>query len=435
MILLLGCIAAQPLEDERAGKAELFDDDVYEGLPPLPCDELRVYEEGVGNIDFEGVSARGDAEAFCQEYNAVANAVTVRETDWTDLSPLSCLCDVPVDLQISHNAELTSLRGLDHLTRVGFTFYLGDNPALRDLQGLTDVPEMHTIYLWDMEGLQSLDGFPRATRLGELDLRWLPALTDFQAMERWIEIDTSLHLEQLDQFDDLAPLRNLTSVPILTLNELPIRSLEGLDSLNSVPLALQVEECQEFVSVAGLQGGAEIPQINLEELHQLVSLEGFPDDLHLSLLYVDRSGISDLSGLTNLLSLESLAFYGNGSLTSLTGLPAREQFTILTFEDGNALATVEALSGVTQVGELVVWNAGSLPSLDGLQGLRNAGYLSFWYLDGITDLSPLYGLESVDYLSIRESDQITGEECDELQDVIIANGAGDYGDVNCIGAD
>jgi hypothetical protein len=47
----------------------------------------------------------------------------------------------------------------------------------------------------------------------------------------------------------------------------------------------------------------------------------------------------------------------------------------------------------------------------------------------------LYGLESVDYLSIRESDQITGEECDELQDVIIANGAGDYGDVNCIGAD
>lgn len=415
--LIGGCAPAGDAEPEN-----------FHGDPPLACPERKVFE---GTMYFRGDSATGDAAAFCDTYNATSSGVTVWETDWLDLSPLACLCETGTWFTATENASLASLAGLDHLAKVG-SFNLYDNALLTSLEGLTDIPEVGDWAFRKSEGLASLDGFPSSAPSGDVELQWLPNLQDFSAMEEWTSVWGSILLEDLPYFDDLSPLENLESVDQLQMFDLPIRSFEGLDSLELVDY-LKVADSPEFESLVGFPSSLDLRYLVLSDLGSLATLKGLPGGFTLPNLVIEGTLLTDLSGLDNVDGLEALALFYNWSLLSVDGLPA--SLTTIgdwSIHDNRLLADLEGLSGITQVDDLHITGSNAITSIAGLRNVRQVGKMNIQDLALLTDLSPLYGVEDIDgYIWIDECDLITEQDCDELEAVLENSGAATYREVDC----
>jgi len=120
--------------------------------------------------------------------------------------------------------------------------------------------------------------------------------------------------------------------------------------------------------------------------------------------------LTDLNGLNNLASVESLNIEFNWSLASLDGL---EKITAingsLAIQSNSVLTSLSGLGNITSVGGdlIMVYNT-SLPSLNGLGNLTAVGgKLQFYYNAALTSMNGLGGLASVGSLSIENNPVLT----------------------------
>jgi len=128
---------------------------------------------------------------------------------------------------------------------------------------------------------------------------------------------------------------------------------------------------------------------DLSGLSQITSVE--------SLQISNNDSLTSLSGLENIVTSGSLSILFNKNLVDLSGLENLTALKLTSIIDNENLVSLKGLENVTSMGSLQVRCNINLPNLSGLEGLVEVGSLSFYdnsnlmNLDGLESLTSIYG--------------------------------------------
>jgi hypothetical protein len=404
-------------DDGLDGLSQIDDDDDDDGRDGtgdrMSCEDPSVAS---GNISLE-VDA---LEQFCAENNAVEGDLTLSGAGAVDLSVLSCLCSVGGELSI-FDSDLVTLDGLDRLETVG-SLSIVDNRQLSDIQALgslTDIPGEAVVSgspdLLNLLGLHgvtatgglTLDGLGIAslrgldslvTVAGDLTLRDLPALTDMSGASSLDFVDGTFLVEDTPDHDftGLESIRRIRSALVVRDSG---ASLVGLDNLGTIGGSLFLDGVPRISSLDGLSGLAEIGgHLRIYDAPSLNSLSG-PSNLRniTGSLWLLRTNVASISGLTGLIAVGGLHLDTNPYLTSTAGLPP-----------------------VIELSELVLhWNA-DLVELTHLDTVRTvAGPLTISGHAALDQVGPLFGIQFVEGdVTIVNNVALSAEDAQALVDEI-----------------
>ena len=125
-------------------------------------------------------------------------SITIRDDndgtdDIIDLSPLSTLTSVGVNLMIAGNSALTNLEGLGSLTSVGENLVIRSNFALTSIDGLGSLTSVGDyLYLFNNGKLENIDGLSSLTSVGDYLSIWgnlkLDSLDDFCGLYTLLDV-------------------------------------------------------------------------------------------------------------------------------------------------------------------------------------------------------------------------------------------------------
>ncbi|MBK9753509.1 MAG: hypothetical protein IPO88_08385 [Nannocystis sp.] len=245
------------------------------------------------------------------------------------------------DLGLFSNPVLTDLSamatwGFAGSATFGHSISIRDSPAITDLSDLSDLlaaaPDSLSVELSDMSGLTSLKGLGGASR-GRYSLSGLPQITDLQ------------------------PLANVKTLGGLSLSDIPLTTLDGLDSLQSADLGLY--GLPQLASLQGLESfqTGDLTMIDLPLLTSLAPLGAFTQSE--AIVLYDLPLVTSLAGLDNLQVVDSFMIgdcvnEGRSGMTGLTDL--------------------QGLGALTSVREFMVTNGKNLKSLAGVDKLTSVDW-------------------------------------------------------------
>lgn len=253
------------------------------------------------------------------------------------------------ELRIQDCEKLQNINGLGNLVFVGYSVYLVNNPALTDIQGFSNLATIgERLYIINNASLQSLDGLEQ--------IRYLP---------RGVEITGNSLLSDLDGLGNLAEITDGTGQGAITINGNPM--LNNLSAFSRITKAdyVYIQHNQLLSDLAGFN--------NLESVTHFLHIE-------------DNPGLTDLSGLEKLTTVGRLEIVGNASLQNLQGVNS-----LLTIE-GNDYAIgiasndqLLSLSGLENViyaeGSIQVSNNKALADFCALKTLFLQGYNQFFFVE------------------------------------------------------
>jgi hypothetical protein len=121
------------------------------------------------------------AEVDAVSCSSVRFGLVIEGSDITDLSPLSSVTSVGLQLTIGPNALLTNLDGLAGITSVAVFLRVFDNPVLTNLNGLAAVTSVGAnLVIARNDALTNLDGLAGITSVGgDLEVFRNTVLTEF----------------------------------------------------------------------------------------------------------------------------------------------------------------------------------------------------------------------------------------------------------------
>jgi|GEM_PF-5261063 len=278
-----------------------------------------------GNVTVDGNDTAGDlaplASAWC-----VTGTLTVTGTALTNLSGLSTLLTVGNSLTVQSNAQLTSLTGLQALTR-SVSIKIVANMGLSNLQGLSGVKTLSSLEVVGNNGLTTLDGLAP------------------------VDIVSSVNLTgngHLVEVDALSGIQGKMSGYLTIQNEASITDLSGLSNVTEVGGALRVFNADALTDLTGLNGiwraGGELLVAQNQLLPDLDSLSG--------LLQVGSARIQYNPALDVCAVEELLARTGASGATSTNNLAcsAGGECASAACEQGACTAQVSALGEVCSTG-------------------------------------------------------------------------------------
>jgi len=181
-------------------------------------------------------------------------------------------------------------------------------------------------------------------------------------------------------------------------------SLYGLNNISFIGGGLYIEDNDSLLNLNGLNGLVNINEsLNIEKNPSLLSLTGLDNlttigaDLNIGCSNYSWTGnplLNNLSGLNSLSSIgNSLMICNNHGLTDLSGIENLTSVENIRISSNYNLISLTGLQGVTSVnGYISISWSDSLNSLYGLNNLTTAGSLSLFRLLSLNDLS---GLESL----------------------------------------
>jgi hypothetical protein len=336
-------------------------------------------------------------DQFCVENNAVEGDLTLLGSGAVDLSMLSCLCSVGGELSIVEsgletldgldrlesvgslslveNRQLTDIQALGSLTEISGDAVLSGSPNLLNLLGLHGVTATGALTL-DGLGIASLRGLDSLVTVGgDLTLRDLPGLTDMNGGSSLDFVDGTFLVEGTPDHDftGLDSIRRVRRALVVRDSE---ASLVGLDSLGTIGGSLFLDGVPRISSLDGLSGLSEIGgHLRIYDAPSLNSLSGPSNLRNISgSLWLLRTNVASISGLTGLIAVGGLHLDTNPYLTSTAGLPP-----------------------VIELSELVLhWNA-DLVELTHLDTVRTvAGPLTISGHAALDQVGPLFGIQFVE---------------------------------------
>jgi len=402
----------------------------------------------------------------------IGGSFLISSTTATSISGFANLASVGNEFNVGSNGSLTSMTGFSSLTTVGGVFSFNNNAQLVTLPTMNALISAGSFYFNNNASLSNLSGFDNLAMInGAFQVSGNSALTNVSALVNLVSISGTLYI-----YDN----------PVLT-------SLIGLGSINSTSIVYLYVASNPQLSVCGipaicnyLSGGgsnfiagnatgcANITQVlvacgtpqNCDNVY-LYSQEDI-DDYALNFgcstiptqLYISGSGITNLDGLAQIISVGNLTirevpilsdFSGLDQLTSITGTLSIEgvtQSTISAFPNltniggdfyvsGGGTPVITTLSGfgslstiagsfniggttlleqlptfsslTTIGGDLIVNNNTSLTNLDGFSALTSVeGYLNIAYNSVLNSISGLSSINPTDlnYLYINSNNQL-----------------------------
>ncbi|GAB3557544.1 T9SS type A sorting domain-containing protein [Spirosoma fluminis] len=166
------------------------------------------------------------------------------------------------DISISGNSSLTSLNGLSSLTDVQSEIEIDGNLLLTNLTGLSSLTLVNYTYItsnYSLTSLQGLNGLSRT--VGGLYITSNPVLTTLSGLDNLRSIGANLVLISNDRMTNLTGLNSLTCVlsgDVLIERNRELTSLAGLNNLTIVSRDLEISDNPVLTSLADLSGLASI---------------------------------------------------------------------------------------------------------------------------------------------------------------------------------
>ena len=363
------------------------------------------------------VRTTADAERLCDEHDGVDGLLTVEFTDFTDLTPLSCVCVVTGGLVVADNDALTGLVGLPAGRHIGRVVELTDNPALVSTAGLEDttwtdaVSGDERLIVRDNTLLTDVAGFGGLRSLDLLQVRDLPALVELAGLPDLQVVTESLEVRDNIALSSVTGLGALVGADELRIEDNPVLiGLPGLTSLRSSRyLTVGGNALADLSDFAGVQAiDARLTIRNTSEMTDPSGLVGLQRLGGLDIY--DNTGLLSLAGLSDASAAEGIGgrveVVGNPLLEGLTGLEwvrwIDGDLHLGTASGPSRLRSLDGLEGLVQVtGDLSVARQRELLSLEGLGALEDVGALRIdgtgvpntlpFTLDGLDRLTHVHG--------------------------------------------
>ncbi|TMQ15013.1 MAG: hypothetical protein E6J91_14150 [Deltaproteobacteria bacterium] len=162
----------------------------------------------------------GGGQALTLDFTALSRVrafVDVRKAALADLSGLRALTDTD-ELIVDHVDRLPDLRGLSALRNLSF-LQITSNPAMTSLAGLENVTRLASgLEIIDNAALRGLGGLQNVANIGAVSFDSDPALAGLE-LPRLVSIDGSLRIVQMASLASLSgldPLRSVTGDIVFT---------------------------------------------------------------------------------------------------------------------------------------------------------------------------------------------------------------------------
>ena len=258
----------------------------------------------------------------------------------THIDDFAGLTSVGRDLVVTGHDRLVNLDGLRALTSVGGTLRVTHNPALRALDALGQLMSVGELNVSGDTALTSLDGLDNLSRriAGRVTISANDALTNLDALRNVTGVDGELIVTNNPALTSVDGLRGVSG-PVRGLFVEDCASLTNLDAL---------------AGLSGPVGSALLGQLVVSQNDALTNvdgLSGLSGAVAGDLLVLRNRSLTDLEGLRNLTSVGGLSVVSNPALESLHGLAtlasAGRSFSVV---DNVVLPTCEAEWLLDQVG-------------------------------------------------------------------------------------
>ena len=292
------------------------------------------------------------------------NELYLGDGNITDISPLAAQPQL-VRLNLAHNAGITNLEVLNHLTNLAGLWLEGTGTTNISFAAL--MPNLHDFSI-EADAVWDLSPLTGATNLVNLDVANnqitnaapLAACTNLE----WLAVSAN-------QISDLAFLASLTRLNYLNLDGNPATNISVLAGLTNLT----------WLNVNSL------PVSDLSPICSLVKLTD---------LYLCRLGITNIAFLAPLTNLTLLDLGGN-QIASPTSYPHLDRLRYLSL-NGNPLTDIGFVIGMTNLEDLRINDTGvrDLSPLAGCTRLVNLGLAG----NGITDISPLATLTYLRWITL-----------------------------------
>ena len=313
-------------------------------------------------------------------------------------------------------------------------------PLLPSLIGLNSLLTISEISVMECDSFSSLEGLDSLSSIHGLALGSNPSLfslSPFPTMA--FSTKSELHLSHLP-ISSLSPLADLTHLKSLSIVATPITTLSGLDSLQSIAKHLALEENAKLFSLGDLvvrhhpylsitlrrnplladlspllspsSASASSSSFSTQGLGSLV-LEGMPRVTSLALSspsfsklsLVNMSGITSLSGLETVHSIQDLSLHSNFNLLSFAGVSKDlRSLSSLSVANNAKLASLAGLSHLTECRKISIVNNDALATLQGLDELADAKHITVSGCDNLENLCGLVGaMNTVAYFTLTNN--------------------------------
>lgn len=335
--------------------------------------------------------------------NSVAGNISIYDCDnLEDLDGLSNLQVIGGTLYIGKypfispslngNSNLTSIQGLSNITHIGGNLEIGDNESLLDLNGLQNLESIDgELYLFNCK-FQDLNHLNNLTSIGsDLRLENNPSLSDLNGLGSLTAIGGNCKIynnDALINIDDLNNLISIEGVINLQYNDNLLNIDNTFDGLASVE-GLYISHSY-FTSFNMLNNLNTIGYIRIYDNDQLTSIQGFSSlNTINSILTISGCDIlTSITGFQNLSSVEHLMLGADiGSNFDLPDLSDISGFSNLITINGDleiertSLTNLTPLSNVNSVlGDVLITYNNSLSNFCGLNNLfQNNGLTGEFY--------------------------------------------------------
>lgn len=341
-----------------------------------------------------------------------------------------------------HEMPVVTLDGLGHLSGGDDkTVTVGENEKLRSIDGLNGMTELDTLWIHEMDNLESLNGLT-VEQVRDFRLSQLGALEDLGPVAAWDEIgDLQIHATAIQYMSELSWTNggSLTFSNNLRLTEVDLSGLEGLDGdltisgnrglvsfsapdlryAQSLSIPAHPIQTLDFGALEGLDA------LTLQRLEPTSFDMSSLRNVRGAIRYYQTGGMTDM-GLPALESVGSIEILYSSGLTSL-GLDALVQIQgNLTILYGIDLERVDAPVLDHVDGTMSLYQLGGVVDLDELSALTQiGGTLNLRNIASLDDVTGLHGVTNIGGdLSIIDNAGLATQDAEALRDAIGTSNVG-----------
>ncbi|MCK6695153.1 MAG: hypothetical protein L6Q97_24020, partial [Thermoanaerobaculia bacterium] len=306
-------------------------------------------------------------------------------------------------LRIDDNDELIDLSGLENLTSIGAYLNIEGHYQLQSLAGLDNLLFIGAgVRIVNNMALTSLAALKHIKTLPEyLQLQNNP-LTSLHGLDSLTSIGGLSYIAWTETLLDLSGLGQLVTVTgeFSIVGNSALKNAKGLENLSTIAGHFSINENGVMEDLDGLQGltsvggNFTIAKNGLKNLQGLENLTAVGARLDIQ----RNQELENLSGLSGLVSVGGDLFISvNDGLTSLAGMDS-----LVTVGGGFVISNNPVLSALndfeklTSAGILSIYENKALTNLDGFKGLTTVGSLfSIFYNTGLVRISGFEKLANI----------------------------------------
>jgi len=327
-----------------------------------------------------------------------------------------------------YNNQLVNIDGLTSLSSVGGNFHISGNQVtnLDSLTNLTSVGGYVALYnnanLVDVSGIENVTGSP--TKLlyitpeqysvkADVNSSMCSTSWDLRDSDGDIVDDMNYVCEGQDPYvvsdiDKLkAVLESKCNISLSNFNSYFNRDTGHYNNTISCYNTLTDEDIVNFKALKSVRWS-----LNIYNNSTLTNLDGLSNLRSVDSLYIARnSNLANINGLSSLISVNSVNISENANLTNLDGLGKLESVRYDMNLQKNKLTNINGLAKLKSVGRSLYLNNNSLSNIDGLSSLESVGtqfHLESNQLTHVNGLSSLRSVGNLFYLQDNLLDNVDG---------------------------